>query len=112
MTRAIGFSTNLRRPDDDARLTRMASVMSRWCVALAAATILVVATPSLAADRYTKASVDEAGTLRITTGDGRVIVLPKEPEQVDYDRIAISSDGCLLVGWRAIRTGPRRIRFR
>jgi len=84
----------------DARLTRMASVMSRWCVALAAATILVVATPSLAADRYTKASVDEAGTLRITTGDGRVIVLPKDPDQVDYDRIAISSDG-LSVGWLA-----------
>jgi hypothetical protein len=74
--------------------------MSRWLGALAAATILAVATPSLAADRYTGASVDEAGTLRITTGDGRVIVLPKESEQVDYDGIAISSDG-LSVGWLA-----------
>jgi hypothetical protein len=72
--------------------------MSRWLVALAAVTILVVASPIMAADR--NASVDGAGTLHITTGDGRVIALAKEREQVDCDRIAISSDG-LSVGWLA-----------
>jgi hypothetical protein len=76
----------------------IAGVMRRWVVALAAGTILPVATPSVAADRYTNASVDEAGALRITTGEGRVIVFPKERGQVDYDGIAISSDG-LSVGW-------------
>jgi hypothetical protein len=59
-----------------------------------------LASPSLAADRYTKASVDEAGKLRIVTDDGRVIILPKEPEQADFDQIAIASDG-RSVGWLA-----------
>jgi len=74
--------------------------MNRWPVALAVATIMALALPSLAADRYTNASVDDAGTLRIVTGDGRTIVLSKEPEQVDCDQIAISSDG-RSVGWLA-----------
>lgn len=74
--------------------------MSRWLVPLAAVTILLIASPIQAADRYTSASADAAGTLHITTGDGRVISLPKELDQVDCDRIAISSDG-LSVGWLA-----------
>jgi len=70
-------------------------------VGLAAAAILVIASPILAADRYINVSTDGAGTLHITTSDGRVIALPKDFEQVDCDRIAISSDG-LSVGWLAL----------
>lgn len=74
--------------------------MSRRLAWLAAAAFLAVVSPSLAADRYTNASVDEAGSLRIVTGDGRAIVLKKEPEQVDFDQVAISPDG-RSVGWLA-----------
>jgi hypothetical protein len=80
--------------------TAIASGVARGSVALAAAAILAVVSPGLAADRYMNASVDQGGALRIVTGDGRVIVLPKEPEQVDCDLVAISSDG-RSVGWLA-----------
>jgi hypothetical protein len=79
-------------------LTAISTAMARSLVSIAIAAFLAVASPSLAAERYTNASVDEAGTLRIVTADGRVILLPKEPEQVDFDRIAISAGG-QSVGW-------------
>src|SRR5262245_7754567 len=81
------------------KLSVITTAVARGLVFLAPA-FLAVVSMSLAADRYTKASVDEAGTLRVVTGDGRSIVLPKEPEQVDFDQIAISSDG-RSVGWLA-----------
>lgn len=58
---------------------------------------LAVAPRSVAADRYA-ASVDEAGKLRIVTGRGRSIVLPKEREQVAFDGVKISPNGS-SVGW-------------
>jgi hypothetical protein len=82
------------------RLAAISALMPRRPVWLVATVFLALASPGIAADRYTNASVDAAGTLRIVTGDGRAIVLPKEPEQVDYDQIAISSDG-RSVGWLA-----------
>lgn len=63
--------------------------------------LLVLPAPSRAADRYAEASVDDAGDLRIVTSDGRAIVVRKEPEQVGFDRIAISQDG-RSVGWLAM----------
>ena len=66
------------------------------CVAMAS-----VVSPCLAADRYVRAFVGEAGTLRILTSSGREIVPPKEPEQVSVDKIAISPDG-RSVGWVAL----------
>lgn len=62
---------------------------------------LVAAAPCAAQDRYAGASFDTAGNLRILTSDGRAIVLTKEPEQVEFDRIAISEDG-RSVGWLSL----------
>jgi len=71
-------------------------------VLLAGAAIFVAfASPCSAADRYVGAGVDEAGTLRILTREGRAIVLPAKPDQVGFERIAISPDG-RTVGWVAM----------
>src|SRR3989442_9800504 len=76
------------------------SAIARGPVPLVAVSILAAVSMSMAAERYTEASVDEAGTLRIITGGGRAIVLPREPEQVDFAQVAISPDG-RSVGWLA-----------
>jgi hypothetical protein len=70
-------------------------------LSVCAAILLALASPCSAADRYVGAMVDETGQLRIFTSDGRAIVLPKKPEQVGFDRIAISQDGG-TVGWVAL----------
>jgi hypothetical protein len=70
-------------------------------VFLLCAALVTVASPGVAADRYIRAVVNEAGALRIVTSDGRAIVLPKEPEQVEFGEIAISPDGG-SVGWVAL----------
>jgi len=48
--------------------------------ALFYAASMTLASSVLAEDRYVRAAVDEAGTLRIVTSDGRTIVQTKEPE--------------------------------
>jgi len=68
---------------------------------LLCAAVAAVASPAFAADRYVGASVDEAGSLRIRTSDGRTIVQPKEAGQVGFDKAAISPDGG-SVGWLAL----------
>src|SRR5262245_16461538 len=65
------------------------------------AIVVAVASPSFAADRYVRASIDEGGALRILTSDGRTVVPSKEPEQVGFDKVAISPDGS-AVGWLAL----------
>lgn len=72
-----------------------------WFAGLVAAGFLMAASPSLAVERYTSASVDKTGTLRIVNANGRGIVMPMQPEQVDFDGIAISPDG-RSVGWQAL----------
>lgn len=62
---------------------------------------------ALAQERYVSAEQDDARRLRIQTADGRVIVVPAEPEQpgvsgqVGVSGIAISPDG-RAVGWTAL----------
>jgi hypothetical protein len=70
-------------------------------LSVCAAIWLAVTSPCFAADRYVRATVDEAGQLQIVTNDGRAIVLAKEPEQVGFDKIAISQHG-RSVGWVAL----------
>jgi len=53
-----------------------------------------------AAERYQRVWIDQAGTLHITTTDGRDIVLQRDDEQVGVDKAVVSSDG-LAVGWLA-----------
>jgi hypothetical protein len=60
--------------------------------------LLLGVLPCLAADRYTDASVDQSGNLRISTNNGRSIIVPKEHDQEGFDHIAISEDGS-AVGW-------------
>jgi hypothetical protein len=71
-------------------------------LAICAALSLAFAWPCAASDRYVRASVDEAGHLRILTSDGRTITIPKEGEQVGFEQIAISPDGA-SVGWVGLR---------
>jgi len=66
-----------------------------------AAWALLLAAPSHAADRYLRAAVDEAGALRVVTRAGQALVFHKDPEQVDFDQIAVSPDS-LSVGWLAL----------
>jgi hypothetical protein len=63
--------------------------------------IVTVASPCVAADRYVRAVVDQAGVLRIETSAGRAIVPAKESGQVGVDKVAISPDG-RAVGWVAL----------
>lgn len=56
---------------------------------------------SFALDLYLRASIDETGQLRIVTKDGREIVPKKEPDQVGFDQVMVSTDG-LSVGWVAL----------
>ena len=53
-----------------------------------------------AVETYVQAVVDPGGQLRIQTKDGREIVPRKEPDQVAFDKAAISPDGH-AVGWLA-----------
>ena len=46
-------------------------------VSCCATLLLAVASPCFAAERYVRASVNQAGQLRIMTSDGRAIVLEK-----------------------------------
>jgi hypothetical protein len=73
-----------------------------------AAILALTATSGLAADRYLGASVDKAGKLRIVGSDKKTIVIPKEPEQVGFDEIAISKDG-QAIGW--LETYPKLLRL-
>jgi len=57
--------------------------------------------PCLAADRYIDASVDQSGNLRISTANGRSIIVPKDHDQEGFDHIAITADGA-AVGWLAL----------
>ena len=59
------------------------------------------ASPCAAADTYVAASVDSTGDLRIERANGQAIVIPPDSAQVEFDRIAISSDG-RSVGWLAL----------
>ena len=68
---------------------------------LSAALLLSLASSSSAADTYLKASIDQAGKLRIVTKDGREIVPEKEAGEVGFDKAAISPDG-RSVGWVAL----------
>src|SRR5579862_5617931 len=63
--------------------------------------LVVSVQPCLAADRYTNASVEQSGNLRISTNEGRSIVVPREHDQVGSDHVAIASDGS-AVGWVAL----------
>jgi len=54
-----------------------------------------------AGETYVRAVVDQAGQLRILTKDRREIVPKKEPEQVAFEKPAISPDG-RAVGWLAL----------
>jgi hypothetical protein len=73
---------------------------SRGCQVswLVAALIITFAYPCAAAERYLRASIDEAGHLRILTRDGRTITIPKEGDQVGFAQIAISPDS-RSIGW-------------
>jgi len=70
-------------------------------VSCCATLLLAVASTCFAAERYVRASVNQAGQLRIMTSDGRAIVLEKGPGQVGFDHIAVSQDGH-SVGWLAL----------
>jgi hypothetical protein len=65
------------------------------------AVIVLLASPGFAQDRYVRAVVDEAGALRIVTSSGRTLIQPKERDQVQIDKIAISPDGG-SAGWLAL----------
>jgi len=56
---------------------------------------------SAAAETYVQAVVDQGGQLRILTNDRREIVPQKEPNQVAFEKPAISPDG-RAVGWLAL----------
>jgi hypothetical protein len=63
--------------------------------------LLLGVLPCLAADVYTNASVDQSGNLRISTNNGRSIIVPKEHDQEGFVQIAISANGS-AVGWVAL----------
>jgi hypothetical protein len=62
---------------------------------------LGVVSASAAAETYVQAIVDQGGQLRILTKDRREIVPQKEPDQVAFEKPAISPDG-RAVGWLAL----------
>ena len=49
---------------------------------------------------YIQASIDDSGLLCIITRGGRKIIMPKDTDQVGFEKIAISEDGH-SVGWLA-----------
>ena len=53
------------------------------------------------AETYVQAVIDQGGQLRIVTKDRREIVPQKEPNQVAFEKPAISPDG-RAVGWLAL----------
>lgn len=62
-------------------------------------TVLVFLPSMLMAEEiYTKATIDKAGQLHITTKDGRTITPKKTGDQVSFEKAAISEDG-RAVGW-------------
>ena len=77
---------------------RLATTLS-----IAGLTLLPLAAPlaSQAPERYETAMVDASGQLYTRTTDGRQICLPKDPDQVGFDKAAISPDR-LAVGWLAL----------
>src|SRR5262245_20907511 len=66
-----------------------------------AVALLALQSPGFAAEAYLSAAVDQAGQLRIVTGDGRAIIQQKDTDQVGFDQVAISSNG-RSVGWVAL----------
>ncbi len=70
---------------------------------IAGLTLLLLAAPlaSQTPETYDTAMVDASGRSHIRTTDRRQIHPPKDPDQVGFDKAAISSDR-LAVGWLAL----------
>ena len=79
----------------------MAMKISVPLALLSVVSLLLASQSSFAADIYVQASIDQAGQLRIVTGNGREIVPRKDAEQVGFEKPAISEDRG-SVGWLAL----------
>ena len=63
--------------------------------------VAVVGRESLAQATFRRADLDAQGRLRLTTSTGRIVLPPKDSEQVGFEQVAISPDH-RAVGWVAL----------